>query len=540
MFKKLLLSIFLSIFLLVSLSTPYAYAQTTNPWYSQSFQEWYIKVYDTNVSPPNEIFGERYTAAQVQWIIYSLIAVMTNIDGKQQRITCLMSGGDIGGCLQQYPILAYSAPINTPNRSVFATLFPKERDLSGVGYVREKLTHSNIVPEAKAQGFGFGALSPVRGIWRVFRDITYGLFVIFIIILAFMIMFRYKINPQTVVTVQSAIPKIIIGLILVTFSYAIAGFLVDLLYVVIGLVALAFSNTGGLFAGNWQGLFDLLTNGPVIGGFSTGVFGWMALYLILLFLGLVAAAYGLTGLGAVGILSGVVLTVVGLLFVVGFLIWAFIAAVKVIFLLIKTYLQILLLVIFAPIYIGAGVVYPGLSFGSWLRSLISNLAIYPIIGILFMLSLVFLSASYAGLRNEIGPSFGITIQSPFDCPGQTSCPSWYPPLTVGSQSGNFDPLPILWLAASLSAIALVPKAGDIIQSLLSERPFGYGAAIGEAAGGVAGIGGAAGAATVWRPLTAYRETRALRQEAERKAAVEELTEKYRAARQARGVRNPNP
>lgn len=45
-----------------------------------------------------------------------------------------------------------------------------------------------------------------------------------------MIMFRRKIDPQTVISIQSAIPKIIISLILITFSFAICGLMVDIIF----------------------------------------------------------------------------------------------------------------------------------------------------------------------------------------------------------------------------------------------------------------------------------------------------------------------
>ena len=69
MFKKLLLSFFAFMMLTFSF-VPLAYAQAEpGKWYNQSFQEWITKVDD---SPESEIFGERYTAAQVQWVIYGL------------------------------------------------------------------------------------------------------------------------------------------------------------------------------------------------------------------------------------------------------------------------------------------------------------------------------------------------------------------------------------------------------------------------------------------------------------------------------------
>ena len=50
-------------------------------------------------------------------------------------------------------------------------------------------------------------------------------------------------SPQTIVTIQSALPKIVVTLILVTFSYAIAGFMVDLVYVVMGLFSQFFTQS---------------------------------------------------------------------------------------------------------------------------------------------------------------------------------------------------------------------------------------------------------------------------------------------------------
>lgn len=70
-----------------------AKAQEVNPWYNQDFKEWFLKVYDdTN---PTEIFGERYTAAQVQWIFYSIISLpFTNA---KDLVNCGFSG-DINNC----------------------------------------------------------------------------------------------------------------------------------------------------------------------------------------------------------------------------------------------------------------------------------------------------------------------------------------------------------------------------------------------------------------------------------------------------------
>lgn len=87
-----------------------------------------------------------------------------------------------------------------------------------------------IAQPAYAQGVGFKGISPIAKIWEGFRNITYLLFVIAFVAVGFMIMLRVKIDPRTVMTIQNSIPRIIVGLILVTFTFAISGFLIDVMY----------------------------------------------------------------------------------------------------------------------------------------------------------------------------------------------------------------------------------------------------------------------------------------------------------------------
>ena len=199
-FRKLVLSLLSFLILFTSSLTYFAVpkvaAQDTNPWYFQSFSQWYTKVYDTQTSPPQEIFGERYTAAQVQWVIYSLISLV--VYPAKQTISCIFKGGGADSCIASNPI-AIDNPNPKPfeNKGVLATLFDSKRSFSGVNYVRSKLAFVNIVPQAEAQteGFGFRALNPVQNIWRICRDIMYGFFVIIIILFAFMVIV-FRVNSQ--------------------------------------------------------------------------------------------------------------------------------------------------------------------------------------------------------------------------------------------------------------------------------------------------------------------------------------------------------
>ncbi|MCL4366746.1 hypothetical protein M1563_01105 [Patescibacteria group bacterium] len=89
-------------------------------------------------------------------------------------------------------------------------------------------------------GQGSDVLFPVLKLWVLSRNIAYAAFILIFVIVGFMIMFRQKINPQTVITAQQALPGLAIGLVLVTFSYLIASVLVDLSFVVMQVIAALF------------------------------------------------------------------------------------------------------------------------------------------------------------------------------------------------------------------------------------------------------------------------------------------------------------
>lgn len=107
---------------------------------------------------------------------------------------------------------------------------------SGVYWVYEKFQNAGFIPKAyAAQGIGLASLQPLSKIWVALRDLAYMVLVLVMITIGFMIMFRMKLNPQTVITIENSLPKIVVALILITFSLPIAGFLIDLMYVVIAL-----------------------------------------------------------------------------------------------------------------------------------------------------------------------------------------------------------------------------------------------------------------------------------------------------------------
>lgn len=124
-------------------------------------------------------------------------------------------GGAIGGMTSMITML-YTPPLHTSD------YFQNLAQNFGIS----KKTYA-----AAGAGRGYGELTPLMNTWKIFRDIVYSLLVIVMIVIGLGIMLRLKIDPRTVMSIQNQIPKIIVGIFLVTFSFAIAGFLVDLMWV---------------------------------------------------------------------------------------------------------------------------------------------------------------------------------------------------------------------------------------------------------------------------------------------------------------------
>jgi hypothetical protein len=190
-----------------------------------------------------------------------------------------------------------------------------------------------------------------------------------------MIMLRIKISPQATITIQSIIPKIIISLILVTFSYAIVGLLIDFSQVIANLgISLIYNITG-----NKSSISDFAIwgkNARLVNNNN----GWDFVH------GLIIAWTGNTFWGQVAawILGGL-----GFLVGVGvILVLRLILSFKLFFGLVKCYITILLKTIIGPLEICLGAI-PNLKtgFGTWFISIFANLMVFPIVKIFLVLAL---------------------------------------------------------------------------------------------------------------------------------------------------------
>jgi hypothetical protein len=287
-------------------------------------------------------------------------------------------------------------------------------------YVQYMAQNFGFPKKTYAQGTGFTELKPLLDLWTRMRDLCYLAFVIIFVLLGFGIMLRIKIDPRTVMSIQNQIPKVIIAILLITFSYAIAGFLVDVMWTVtylginvltatpscnggtvitgiatnslmltpISYVSQLLSNSGcgGIGWGIWELSYNLGQSiGDLIVSIITNLFtggqqggvscSWTSIW----------TKEG--QIQCVGeLLFGVFSFIFGLIAMLIIVIAIFVQLLRVWFSLIKAYFYVIIYTITGPFYILLGLLPGQQSFGfeKWLRYMASALSMFPTAAFIFI------------------------------------------------------------------------------------------------------------------------------------------------------------
>ena len=258
-----------SFLILILLSTFYllpsvAHANTTPQAHSADSGQANYPVANTNPDVPNNLHN--WTQNVMIEVMSALTCQLAGVDPINPKQGCLgidSASGKIGFL----PSPQTGLPANALHRQVqaggaigfmgnmIATLYTPP--LHTADYFRDLASNFGINKKAYAEntgGTGFQGLTPLIGIWSAFRNIVYLLLVVIFVVIGLAIMLRVKIDPRTVMSIQNQIPKIIIGILVVTFSFAIAGFLIDLMWVFIYLIFGIFSGMSPEIAKSVSGL----------------------------------------------------------------------------------------------------------------------------------------------------------------------------------------------------------------------------------------------------------------------------------------------
>ena len=353
-----------------------------------------------------------------------------------------------------------------------------------IAHVRSNLQQHNLVQPAYAQagnatgeggGYGFSRLEGFLPLWRAFRNMAYFFFILAFVIYGFMIMFRVKINPQTAANIQLALPKLITTLILITFSYAIVGLLIDFMWVGYYLVLNAL-HTFGVFGHSptdwksFEGAFLMITSGQI------GLIPSLIVQSVVAFFsglpGAISAILGIdaiiTGIGllAIGFASGGALPIiVAIILIIAILI----AYIKLFVKLITAYVTIFINLVLSPLILLGGVL-PGKgdAFGGWITNLVANIIVFPVASILLMFSGYFMAQTWGSYVSSTGTTNPPAI--PLLSPAVWDSTFFQDIGLAGANTGS-------WFALiGLALLLMAPKFVDMVMDAFKVKPFPYGSA----------------------------------------------------------------
>jgi len=402
---------------------------------------------------------------------------------------------------------------------------------SGVYWAYSGLQNAGLISKSyAAEGIGFAAISPFMNLWKIFRDLSYMLLVLVLIGIGFMIMFRMKINPQTIISVENSLPKIVVSLILITFSFAIAGFLIDLMYIIIAISISLLSNNNLYYSavefqqkylnGSFSTISDSLAPNAInnttipwlsgvgffigfgndvinilprwLNGLLRSAIGGIASYGLVKFLhnnetfsritesldNIMVATFGVGKLPS-GVMNSIWLGLSAILaFAIGFFLFpqlivgvligitAILILFRIFFMVIKAYLQIILFIIFAPIFMLFEAIPGRNAFSYWIKNLFAEILTFPLLIIFFIVGYIIVN-TYAAPTSNI----------------------WTPPFLYGIDATTLSAI------FGISFLFLIPDLVKMVKELMGVKPLPVSIGLGTLfAGAGAVVGGGLGLA----------------------------------------------
>lgn len=458
--KKIIFLFILSLLLIPLITPKKIYAQNPQDIFNKSVEEMNNEKKDIRrqsaVDKQVRINGRDTNDADLGWTLYNL----------SNKVMCTSLDPEVCNTKQ-------TAMGNMTQLIVTLYTYPPA---SALAYTRDLLANAGLVKPVHAQGIGFAGLTPFLGLWKASRNIAYGVLIIVMVAIGFMIIFRMKIDPKTVISLQAALPKIVLTLIIITLSYPIVGFLIDLMYLLMSIIiSLVLNGVGGSMFGKdiaaWQTEFMTADIGDLGGSVFSGSGA-----------ALIGAIWNQVGGGAfVGSTLAPLLTllaeslfswwflaipsgILALIFVLG----ALFTFIRLLLLLLNSYIQLLISVILGPLLLLQEAIPGKSAFTEWLLNIMANLVVFPATAAIFLFSAVILHI------------------------GENNTGFWAPPfIGIGHDAGGANLFASL---LSLGIIFLSPNLVAQIKKAFHPKPtipFTAGTALAPLTGGVQTAMGAA-------------------------------------------------
>lgn len=327
---------------------------------------------------------------------------------------------------------------------------------SGTHIVAETIAQAGLVPQAYAIGIGSGGLAGYSEIWKHMRNISYLVLILLILASGFMVMFKTKLDGSTAVTIENLLPKLVVTMILIQFSLTIVGFLIDAMYlmcaVVISLlgplvapdtanidlinkyvysqplqILSAMAGPGGFWGNLWRLFYTIpdtlmnilgsnvrliirvifivigikaISNSDDITRNPKAVTSVLKSLLSVIFkTGSAAAKIG-SGIGAIYLILQLLPFILFFFFpqiIIGFILVSsiLVSTFKIFKQILISYIYIILLTIFAPVILLQDLLPSKAGFKPWIKAVMRELAMFPILIGLILISYLILSVQYS-------------------------------------------------------------------------------------------------------------------------------------------------
>jgi len=350
---------------------------------------------------------------------------------------------------------------------VFVAMFNDNSFPSSREYMADLLDNMGIptISSAYAQGTGYTAMKPFLPFWKAFRNLAYSLYIVIFIVIGVMIMLRTKVNAQTIISIQSALPNLLVTLILITFSYAIVGLMVDLMYFLIYFIVYLVEGIGIIQTPTTtiSRLLNYSAWSVIFEGRNSIVSA-----------AAVAIDNILYGLGTNGLeFLGSVAAFVSPSYLIAAVALA-IAMLKLMFNLIKAYIMLIIQTITAPVQILMNAMPGSKAFSGWLKKTASYLIPFPVAAAMFIFSAILIGDPTKATILDSWDSrdanpFSINTNHPLYADAEEQL--WLPPFTLtGSVDFNSHDVFVL---IGLFVFTMTPAATKMAMEWLQVKESPY-------------------------------------------------------------------
>lgn len=451
--KKIIAGIILSLFLSFSLVRPaFAQSQTTDCQPNDTRQECNATVGGVELSPDDIIQAiNAPTPNLANTTAYVFYTISVLINGTFDPSTeALPKDGSTPKEQAYYPgdvnqALSQGGAIGGVGYLISEMIVHKPA--SAQTYVADIMQNSRFgVQPAYAQGIGFAALTPILGTWKAFRDMAYYLLTVMFLVTGILILVRHKISSNMAVTVQNALPRLVITLIVITFSYAIAGAIVDIMFLALNFIV-------NVFQGQ---IFEAGDINPTLGdvrnlAFNTHIFTFTLDYVFgspgshnsnaweasrsvgQIVYNAISSASGLSAaFGDNGFFANLFTGILQLIFAIIFGIALLIAMFRVFFALIMSYAGFIINVVMSPLILLQGAIPGKDPFQDWIKNLVAGLAPFVVVVFMILMSLALTGAhTKAGIGYDQAAPADSGLRLPLILAGQIPAESFLGILGMG-------------------------------------------------------------------------------------------------------------